>query len=156
MSSPPLALVPWKRGEHHRLYVNAHGGTSLGWLDHMTDKVHLEAEQHRQTVLAALHPQAGVPRVARWTRGGHRRLYVSDAPDGEARRQLGWGDVATGDVVVEPGQDRGRVEAALACHKDWRAWASPPDVTGADAEPAQSDRGDSGKGLGLIRRLLRR
>lgn len=156
MTGPPLALVPWKRGEHHRLYVNAHGGESLGWLDHVTDKVHVEAEQHRQSVLAALHPQAGVPRVQRWNRGGHRRLYVSDGPESQERRELGWGDVATGEVLVQPGQDRARVEAALACHKDWRAWASPPDVPVAQGAPAQVEDSSSVKGSGLLRRLLGR
>ena len=156
MSSPLLALVPWKRGDHHRLYVNAHGGASLGWLDHVTDEVHIEAEQHRQSVLAALHPRAGVPRVQRWHRGGHRRLYVSEGPEGEARRELGWGDVVTGEVVVTPGQDRARVEAALACHQDWRSWAPPRDMPVADAAPGQVDRDTPVKGPGLFRRLLGR
>ena len=156
MSGPLVALVPWKRGDHDRLYVNTHGGASLGWLDHVTDQVHFESEQHRQAVLAALHPQAGVPRVQRWNRGSHRRLYVSEGLESHARRELGWGDVATGHVVVEPGQDRARVEAALACHRDWRVWAPPSEVTAAHAPPEQADLGCSGKGSGLLRRLLGR
>jgi len=143
-----LAVVPWKRPGQDRLYVNGTGGQSLGWLDQLTGNVRVEAEQDRQAVLAALHLQSGVPFVRTWSRGGAKRLYVSTG--GAQGRDLGWGDVLTGEVVTEPGADPGVVRRALACHRDWQTWREPdePHPTGNEAA--------AGKGPGLLRRLLGR
>jgi hypothetical protein len=143
-----LALVHWRTAGQDRLYVNAPGGRTLGHEDRVTHQVHVEDEHDRQAVLAALHPSAGTPCLRSWAKGGHRRLYVADRPGTkDEARPLGWGDVTTGAVTAEPGQDPAVVAAALSCHRDWAPW------TPAVVEPAGSAR-PAGKAPGLLRRLL--
>lgn len=70
--------------------------------------------------------------VQRWKRYGHDRLYVQ-AVTGE---RLGYCDLTTGTVVLEPGADRVAVEAAVTGHPAYAAAAAGRLSTVALAGPA--------------------
>lgn len=54
MPEEPLTVRPWKPYGKDRLYVNDADGRSLGYLDRLTDTVHVNDDVDRPAVLEAL------------------------------------------------------------------------------------------------------